>query len=75
MRGTAKWFSNPKGYGFITGEDGKDVFVHHSTIQMEGFRTLSIGQAVEFDVNETDKGPEAMNVVPETLEVPEVVKV
>jgi len=63
MRGNVKWFNNQKGYGFITPEDGsKDVFVHHSAIQMDGFRTLKEKQQVEFDLAETDKGPKASNV-------------
>ncbi|MFN6991281.1 MAG: cold shock domain-containing protein, partial [Fervidobacterium sp.] len=50
MRGTVKWFDSSKGYGFITGEDGKDVFVHFSAVQMDGFKTLKEGDSVEFDV-------------------------
>ncbi len=65
--GTVKWFNDQKGFGFITREDGeKDCFVHHSAIQSEGFRTLSEGQRVEFDVVDGDKGPAAANVVPAT---------
>ena len=64
MRGTVKWFSDEKGYGFITPDDGgKDLFVHHSAIQMEGFRKLEEGQKVEFEVGEGQKGPCATNVV------------
>ena len=63
--GTVKWFSNEKGYGFITPtEGGKDLFVHHSNVPGEGFKTLAEGAAVEFDRVEGPKGPEATNVVP-----------
>ena len=61
-KGTVKWFNNQKGYGFITGEDGKDVFVHFSGLNMEGFKTLEEGQSVEYEVTEGDKGPQATNV-------------
>jgi cold shock protein len=60
--GTVKWFSAEKGYGFISREDGPDVFVHHSAITMPGFRTLEEGQRVEFDVGPGRKGEEAQNV-------------
>ncbi len=60
--GTVKWFNADKGYGFITGEDGKDVFVHYSAIQGEGFKTLDEGQAVEFDLTEGQRGMQASNV-------------
>lgn len=61
--GKVKWFNDQKGYGFITPEDGSpDVFVHHTAIQGEGFRSLSENQAVEFDVLQSDKGPKAANV-------------
>ncbi len=60
--GTVKWFNSTKGYGFVTSEDGQDVFVHHSDIQGEGFKTLDEGQAVEFDIGEGPKGPKAANV-------------
>jgi len=64
--GTVKWFNEAKGYGFITqDEGGPDVFVHFSAIQASGFRTLSEGQKVSFDVEEGPKGPQASNVVPE----------
>lgn len=62
MRGKVKWFNDKKGYGFITGEDGKDVFVHHTAIQSEGFRTLAEGQDVEFEVTTSPKGLQASNV-------------
>ncbi len=62
-RGTVKWFSNQKGYGFITGEDGKDVFVHFSGLNMEGFKTVPEGATVEYEVVEGEKGPQATNVV------------
>ena len=58
-KGTVKWFNNQKGYGFITAEDGKDVFVHFSGLNMEGFKTLEEGAAVEFDITD---GPQAVNV-------------
>ena len=61
-KGTVKWFNNQKGYGFITAEDGKDVFVHFSGLNMEGFKTLEEGAAVEFDFTDGAKGPQAVNV-------------
>ena len=62
--GTVKWFSGEKGYGFITPEDGsKDCFVHHNAIQGEGYKSLNEGQAVEFEMEEGPKGPQATNVV------------
>jgi len=60
--GKVKWFNSSKGYGFITTDDGTDVFVHHSDIQGEGFKTLKEGETVEFDVTEGQKGPKAANV-------------
>ena len=62
VRGTVKWFSDEKGFGFISREDGDDVFVHHTAIQAEGFRTLAEGQTVEFDVQQGPKGLQAANV-------------
>ncbi len=61
--GTVKWFSDKKGYGFIEqGEGQEDLFVHYTSIEMEGFRSLSEGDRVSFDVQESDRGPEAKNV-------------
>ena len=63
-KGKVKWFSNQKGYGFISPEgEGKDVFVHHASIQGEGYKTLAEGQEVEFELTEGPKGPQANNVV------------
>ncbi|NLN42395.1 MAG: cold-shock protein [Clostridiales bacterium] len=64
MKGTVKWFNSQKGYGFIVGEDGKDVFVHFSAIQVDGYKTLEEGQSVEYDIEESPRGPQAVNVVP-----------
>ena len=64
-QGTVKWFNDKKGFGFIEpSEGGKDLFVHMSSIQMEGYKTLRDGQAVEYEVGESEKGPAAANVVP-----------
>jgi cold shock protein len=60
--GVVKWFNDRKGYGFIARDEGKDLFVHHSSIDMTGFRTLAEGDTVSFEINETDRGPEAQNV-------------
>lgn len=62
-RGKVKWFNNEKGYGFIECENGEDVFVHFTGIQGEGFRTLEENQAVEFDISEGNRGPQAVNVI------------
>lgn len=62
VKGKVKWFNDKKGYGFITPESGKDVFVHHSAIQGEGFKTLSEGQEVEFEIQNGPKGEQAINV-------------
>ena len=63
-QGTVKWFNDAKGFGFITRENGPDVFVHHTAIQAEGFRSLSEGQRVEFEVVQGPKGLQATNVRP-----------
>lgn len=63
MKGTVKWFNNEKGYGFITAEDGKDVFVHYTGLTGEGYKSLEQGQEVEFDVTQGAKGDQAINVV------------
>ena len=60
--GTVKFFNTTKGYGFIEREEGKDLFVHHTSIDMPGFKTLSEGDRVSFDVSESDRGPEAKDV-------------
>ncbi len=62
MTGKVKWFNSEKGYGFITGDDGREVFVHFSAIDCDGYKTLDDGQAVTYDVTEGDKGPQAINV-------------
>ena len=63
MTGTVKWFNAEKGFGFITNENGEDLFAHFSQIQKDGFKTLEEGEAVSFDVVEGDKGPQAANIV------------
>lgn len=60
--GTVKWFNDKKGYGFINENEGRDIFVHFSAIDMPGFKTLSEGEIVMFEVEESDRGPEAKNV-------------
>ena len=61
-KGTVKWFNNLKGFGFIIDETGKDIFVHYSGVNMDGFKTLQEGQEVEFEVVNSEKGPQAVNV-------------
>ena len=63
MNGKVKWFNAEKGYGFITAEDGKDVFAHFSQIQKDGFKTLEEGEMVSFEITEGQKGPQASNIV------------
>jgi cold shock protein len=63
-QGTVKWFNAEKGFGFIAVDGGQDVFVHHSAIQTDGYRALDEGQRVEFDVTQSDKGPQAEQVRP-----------
>ena len=64
--GTVKWFDSKKGYGFITpGDGGKDLFVHHTSLQMEGYKTLNEAQTVEYEVGTSDRGDVATNVVPQ----------
>lgn len=62
-RGTVKWFSDSKGYGFIAADNSEDVFVHHSSIEGEGFRTLHEGETVEFDIKTSERGQEAAHVI------------
>jgi cold shock protein len=62
MEGTVKWFNEKKGFGFLSGEDGNDYFVHHSNIEGDGFRTLAENSKVTFEIEETDKGPRAIKV-------------
>ena len=61
-KGTVKWFNDRKGFGFLSREEGDDVFVHHTSIQAEGFKSLQEGQEVEFEVQDGPKGPQAVNV-------------
>jgi len=64
--GTVKWFDNKKGFGFITPtEGGKDLFVHHTSLQMDGFKTLAENQSVNYDVGDSERGPVATNVIPQ----------
>jgi CspA family cold shock protein len=60
--GKVKWFNNRKGYGFIAHDSGRDVFVHHTSILGQGYKTLKEGETVEFELAESDKGPKALNV-------------
>jgi len=62
MNGTVKWFNSEKGFGFVTGDDGVDVFAHFSQINIDGFKTLEEGQQVTFDVTQGQKGPQAENI-------------
>ncbi|OPJ64391.1 cold-shock protein [Clostridium oryzae] len=62
MTGTVKWFNSEKGFGFITGEDGKDIFAHFSQIKSEGYKSLEEGQKVSFDIGKGQKGPQAENI-------------
>ncbi len=63
QKGTVKWFNDSMGFGFITPEEGEDVFVHHTSIQADGFKSLSEGEQVEFEVEQGEKGLKASNVV------------
>jgi cold shock protein len=70
MKGRTKWFNSAKGYGFINGEaESRDIFVHYSSIQMEGYKTLKEGEEVEFELIESERGPQANNVRPVMSEV------
>jgi len=69
MKGTVKWFNNAKGYGFIGRDDGADVFVHYSAISAEGYKSLQEGDAVEFEITQGPKGPQAANVAKVASEV------
>ena len=64
QQGTVKWFNAKKGYGFISDAEGKDIFVHFSALNMDGFKTLEEGQEVEYEVTDGAKGPQAVNVTP-----------
>lgn len=63
MRGTVKWFNAAKGYGFITAENGTDVFFHYSALKMDGYKSVVEGQDIKFDVVDGAKGPQAVNVI------------
>lgn len=65
-KGTVKWFNDSKGFGFIQSDDGQDVFVHHTEIKMDGYRSLKEGDRVEFEMGQGPKGPKAMNVRPDS---------
>lgn len=68
-KGTVKWFNNAKGFGFVCSDDGgEDIFIHHSVIQMQGYRTLKTGQPVQFEFSQGPKGSHASLVVPEQME-------
>ena len=69
MKGKVKWFNNTKGYGFIDHESGEDIFVHYSVIKQEGYKSLDEGQLVNFDLIETPKGLQAINVAIDTINV------
>lgn len=62
QQGTVKWFNDRKGFGFITTSDGSDYFVHHTSIQGDGFKTLPEGAEVQFEIEQSDRGPKAVNV-------------
>lgn len=62
MKGKVKWFDSAKGYGFISSDDGKDVFVHYTGVERDGFKSLEQGQDVEFDISDGKRGPQATNV-------------
>ena len=62
MIGKVKWFDNKKGYGFILAEDGREIFVHYTAVVTEGFKSLSVGQSVEYEIGENEKGVQAVNV-------------
>lgn len=64
ITGKVKWFNAEKGYGFIIGEDGKDIFVHFSTINVDGYKTLEEGQTVTYELKDSDRGKQATNVTP-----------
>ena len=68
-KGTVKWFNNQKGYGFICDEQGNDVFVHYSGLEMEGYKTLEEGASVQFEVTEGAKGPQAIHVTTVTHQI------
>ncbi|HAP7773286.1 TPA: cold-shock protein [Enterococcus faecium] len=72
--GTVKWFNSDKGFGFITGEDGNDVFAHFSAIQGEGFKSLDEGQAVTYDIEEGQRGPQAVNIGSSSMSVGEEIQ-
>ena len=62
LKGKVKWFNAEKGFGFIVGEDGKDIFVHFSVINQDGYKALADGDTVTYEINETERGPQAANV-------------